>query len=192
MRPFIIAAIGLWWIGGGVSAAAGEAPVLKTKVKIGERAPEFSLRDRDGNLVRLGDFAFPGKETTRKKKRKVLLDFFATDCKACVAELPQVIAYSEKNKTELQVLLIAIPEKEDGQAKLDKFLKEHPVPFPVLLDAYESVAKKYISDGTTLTLPAIFLLDRNARVQVLFMGLEENLEASLQTALVGSVPPASK
>jgi peroxiredoxin len=164
-------------------APAGAAPVLKPKINVGEKAPDFSLRDRDGNLVRLSDFVYPGKEHPRKKRIRLLLDFFSTDCKACKAELPQVIAYQNKYQQEVRVLMIAIPESEDGQAKLDQFLAQNPVPFPVLVDGYEAVAKKYIANGSSMTLPSIFLINKYGRVRALFMGLEKDLEASLQAAL---------
>jgi peroxiredoxin len=178
--------LGLWFLCGTSAAAdappATPGPTPKAKLKAGEKAPDFSLRDREGNLVRLSDFVFPGQETARKKKTKVVLDFVATDCKACVTELPQVVDYQNKHKGEVQVILVAIPEKENGQAKLDEFLKSHPVPFPVLVDGYETVAKKYVADGNTLTLPALFAIGTCQTIKAVFLGLEKDLESALQAA----------
>ncbi|MBW1870685.1 MAG: TlpA family protein disulfide reductase, partial [Deltaproteobacteria bacterium] len=124
------------------------------------------------------------------KKKKVLLDFFQTDCEPCKKELPQVVAYHNKFKDKVQVLMIALLESENGQAKLDKFLKDKKIPFPVLVDAYENTAKKYIVDGETVTLPSIFLIDENGVVRARLVGLKEDLETSLQKAV--SLKPAKK
>jgi peroxiredoxin len=191
-RSLVLVVLVFGWSTAGVQAGDAPAPKSKTKVKCADRAPDFSLRDRDGNLLRLSDFCFPGPESARKKKVRVLLDFFATDCKACKAELPQVIEYSKKHSEDTKVLLIAIPEQEDGQAKLEAFLKDHPVPFPVLVDAYEKAAKLYVADGNSLTLPALFLIDKDGSVEAVLQGLEKDLEVALQAARQSRPIPANK
>jgi peroxiredoxin len=174
----------------GMSAYAGQPKPAKVKVKTGDKAPDFSLRDLKSNLIRLSDIAYPGKEVSWKKKKKVLIDFFQTDCEPCKKELPQVVAYHNKFKDKVQVMMIALLESEDGKAKLDKFLKDNKIPFPVLIDEYESAAKKYIVDGETVTLPSIFLIDENGIVRARFIGLKEDLETSLQKAV--SLKPCKK
>jgi len=174
----------------GMSANAGQPKPAKVKVKTGDKAPDFSLRDLESNLIRLSDIAYPGKEVSWKKKKKVLIDFFQTDCVPCKKELPQVVAYHNKFKDKVQVMMIALLESEDGRAKLDKFLKDNKIPFPVLVDEYENAAKKYIVDGETVTLPSIFLIDENGIVRARFVGLKEDLETSLQKAV--SLKPSKK
>ncbi len=168
-----------------LSAPAAPPDADKPQAKVGARAPDFSLRDLSSNLIRLSDLAYPGSEKSWKKKKEVLIDFFRTDCKPCMKELPQVLAYHQKHKDKVQVIMIALLESENGRDKLDSFLKAHKFEFPVLIDAYETVAKKYIVDGETVTLPSIFYIDRNGMVRARFVGLEANLESSLQKALGG-------
>jgi peroxiredoxin len=172
-----------WLVGWCIQADAGNKQPCKPKVKVGDQAPDFSLRDLESNLIRLSDMAYPGEEKTWKKKKKVMLDFFRTDCKPCMKELPQVIEYHQKNKEKVQVVMIALLESEDGREKLDKFLKEQKIPFPVLVDAYETVAKKYILDGETCTLPSIFFINREGVVLARFVGLKQDLDSSLKKAL---------
>lgn len=152
------------------------------KVKVGDQAPDFSLRDLDSNLVRLSDLAYPGKEVSWKKKKKVLLDFFRTDCKPCMKKLPEIVAYHNKHKDKVHVVLIALLESENGREKLDRFLKEQKLPFPVLVDTYETVAKKYIVDGETVTLPAIFLIDENGKVRARLQEMKCDLATALARA----------
>jgi peroxiredoxin len=155
----------------------------KPKVKVGDRAPDFSLRDLDSNLIRLSDIAYKGKEVSWKKKKDVLLDFFRTDCKPCMKKLPEVVQFYSKNKEKVQVILIALLEAENGRDKLDGFLKSHKIPFPVLVDSYETVAKKYIVDDETLTLPSIFYIDKTGMVRARFQEMKDTLEAAITKAL---------
>lgn len=182
-RNFLCCLVAGLLFGWCVQAGAGEKNPGRPRVKVGDQAPDFSLRDLESNLVRLSDLAYPGEEKTWKKKKKVMLDFFRTDCAPCMQELPQVIEYHRKHKQNVQVVLIALLESEDGREKLDKFLKKNQVPFPVLVDAYETVAKKYIMDGETCTLPSIFFINREGKVLARFVGLKRDLETSLKKAL---------
>ena len=159
-------------------ASAGDADI-----KVCAKAPDFFLRDLEGVMHRLSDMAFQGKETSWRKKKKVLLDFFRTDCKPCMKELPEVIKFHDKHKEKVQVLMIALLEDENGRARLNQWLKANKLPFPVLVDAYESAAKKYIFKGETVSLPSIFLIDENGLVRAKLEGLQENLELELKNAL---------
>jgi len=177
--------------GGGIANTSRQVrvpparPKVELPLKVGQRAPDFSLRDRQSNLVRLSDYACGPGAPAWKKKRQVLIDFFRTDCEPCRRELPQVIEFQRRHQGRVQVLMIALLEEEDGTGKLDRFLAANPLPFPVLVDAYETVAKKYIASGESVTLPAIFFIDENSVVRANFVGLEKDLEASLSKVLAG-------
>ena len=160
--------------------------------KVGQAAPDFSLRDLDSNLIRLSDLAYKGKEVSWKKKKNVLLDFFRTDCKPCLKKLPEVVKYYQANKADVHVILIALLEAENGRAKLDGFLKSHKLPFPVLVDSYEIAAKKYIVDDETLTLPSIFYIDKTGVIRARFQEMKDTLEAAIAKALTKSSKPVKK
>ena len=98
-------------------------------------------------------------------------------------EVPEVIKFHYKHKEKVQVLMIALLEDENGRARLNQWLKANKLPFPVLVDAYESAAKKYIFKGETVSLPSIFLIDENGLVRAKLEGLQENLELELKNAL---------
>ncbi|HOX44266.1 MAG TPA: TlpA disulfide reductase family protein [Myxococcota bacterium] len=181
-----VAALALAW---SMPVGAGDPPAAP-KVKVGDDAPDFFLRDLEGNMIRLSDYAFKGPENPRRLKRKVLLDFFRTDCKPCMKELPQVVEFHQNHKDRVQVVLVALLEEEDGRNKLDRWLSANKLPFPVLVDAYENVAKKYIVQGDTVQLPSMFLIDENATVRARLVGLQDNLENELKSALAGGSPDA--
>ncbi|MDA8388151.1 MAG: TlpA disulfide reductase family protein [Nitrospiraceae bacterium] len=93
----------------------------------GAQAPDFSLKAVDGKTYSLS--ACRGKA--------VLLNFWETGCPACVAELPSLAALARRFKGRLQVLSVSI---DSSEAPLKDYLRQHPMPFPVLSDPKRDVA----------------------------------------------------
>lgn len=57
-----------------------------------------------------------------------IVNFWATWCAPCVAELPEIEAFAQKNKgTKIKMLLVSINYKEDRETKLIPFLKEKKI-----------------------------------------------------------------
>lgn len=157
-------------------AATATAEVLK----LGKKAPDFQLRDRQQTLVRFSSFA---------ANKVVVLDFFRTDCKPCVKSLGKLVALHKRfgsNKKDVRFLLVAMLEREEGETKLDAFLKKAKLPFPVLVDAYDTVAKKFIAKGSSVQLPSLFVLGKKGKVRWRHMSLLSDakvLERAINKAL---------
>ena len=84
--------------------------------------PELELRGLDGQSVRLPE-AHAG--------RPLLLNFWASWCGPCIAEMTELQHYSaEQPSNGVQVIGIAL----DDPAAVADFLKAHPVAYPILLD----------------------------------------------------------
>jgi len=80
------------------SAAPGPATATAAAVKIGERAPDFELTLIDGSKVRSADL----------RGKVVVLNFWATWCGPCKAELPLLDNYYRLRKDNgLQVFAVA-------------------------------------------------------------------------------------
>lgn len=160
------------------------SPSLQAKPKIGKVAPNFSLRDLEGTLVRLSDFAYQGKAKPRKPKKAVVLDFFRTDCKPCRKGLPKLVELHRNYKDRgVQVVLVALLEDENGEAKLEQFLKSNSIPFTVLVDSYGTVAKKYVREDGKVKIPALFLLDHQRKLRHVVRGLDEKSFLQLKSRL---------
>ena len=162
-------------------------PAVAREVAEGEKAPKLSLRDREGRLTSLESLAYPGAERPGRPKQHIVLDFFRTDCKACIKELPQFVAFHERHKGQgVQVMLVALLEEDEGTAKLDSFLARNPLPFTVLIDSYGSVAKDWVHDGSGIWLPSTFFIDRDGVVRKRLKGIEGDVETLLMPLISGS------
>ncbi len=168
--------------------AFGAPPELTGAAAIqeGQPAPVFKLRALDGTLVRLDERAYPGKEKSYAKKRPVLVDFFRTDCSPCRQSMPELVALHTKWAAKgLDVYVIALLERDRGRAKLDAYLAEARLPFPVLVDETEHFSKKYL--GTTVALPATYLIGADGVVRRTRHGAKGPLDAHFEPAIERAV-----
>lgn len=155
--------------------------------KAGEAVPAFHLYDTEGALVALRDHVtVPDQRPPLRSKAAVVLDFFRTDCKPCRASLPHLVTLHKKLAGRgVLVLLVALLEEDEGEQKLEAFLKQQPLPFPVLIDAYGVVAKKYVRKGEGFQIPQIFVIDRKAVLRARQGALDAKAEAALLRVVEG-------
>ena len=107
-------------------APSGGPPV------VGQAAPDFTLTGLDGKSYSLA--ALRGKV--------VIVNFWATWCPPCRAEMPSMEQlYRELGDEGLVMLAVNI--EKDGRQTLPKFLAATPHSFPILLDEKETVQKRY-------------------------------------------------
>lgn len=169
-----------WWVKSALVAlvllGASPADAAPKRLEAGKQAPSFMIRAPDGEMVKLDDLAYQGKERAWAKKRPLLLDFFRTDCQPCINALPELVSLAEKHREAgLQVVMVALLEDKDGPQKLDRFLAERKLPFKVVVDATSSVAEKYL--GNPAPLPATFLIDRSGVLKKSKYDAKGSLEA---------------
>lgn len=102
-----------------------------TQLKEGEKAPDFTTNDQDGNRVSLKDF----------RGNKVVLYFYPKDdTPTCTVEACNLRDnYSELKKAGLEVLGVS-PDTSD---KHKKFEKKYNLPFTLLEDPDRKVIEKY-------------------------------------------------
>jgi cytochrome c biogenesis protein CcmG/thiol:disulfide interchange protein DsbE len=136
-------------------------------------APDFTLEAVDGSRVSLSDF----------KGQVVLLNLWATWCPPCVRETPRLVRVYEKYREQGFVILGINTTYQDDRAKVEQFVRDHGVSYPVLLDVKSEFGEKY---GSRL-LPTSYLVDRSGKVVMTKVGeveeaqLEEQIEALLKT-----------
>jgi|TARA_B110000967_G_C18743090_1_gene488791 peroxiredoxin len=90
----------------------------------------------------------------------VLINFWATDCSGCIAEMPDLIKtfnmYKNKNFE-----LIAVSMFYDPPNRVVSFSKKNNLPFPVVLDLEKKIMAQF--NGVTLT-PTSFLIDHEGKI----------------------------
>jgi peroxiredoxin len=128
------------------------------EAQVGQPAPNFQLKNLDGESVSLKDL----------KGNPVLLNFWATWCKPCVHEMPYLQEiYDEWSSKGLILLAINIG---DGPSAVEGFLQDHDLALPVLLDIEGTLAQKYNIVG----IPTTFFLDTDGVIQEKIIGAFPN------------------
>jgi len=145
----------------------------------GEKAPGFMLPDINGNKVSL--------QSILSANKPVVLSFFATWCKPCIKELPQLAAISRN--TPAKVYLLSIDNMEP--AEVAKFLAGQGISLPTLLDPDASfTGERYgILENGMARIPKLFLITPQGEIAYASKGYDENLESVL-TEKIASIQNA--
>lgn len=143
-----------------------------TGPKIGLTAPDFTLKDLNGNIVKLSEF----------RGKPVYLNFWASWCPPCKAEIPEIQKFYQQNKDKVAVLAVNLTSN-DKLTDVVNILKDSNANFPVLLDtnANSSVADAYQVYG----IPASFFIDKNGIIRETHVGgmTLDTLQEALKKAL---------
>ena len=90
----------------------------------------------------------------------VLVNFWATDCPGCIAEMPDLINTYNKYKHK-NFELIAVSMFYDPPSHVLNFSKNNNLPFPVVLDIDKKIATQF--ENVTLT-PTSFLINHQGKI----------------------------
>jgi peroxiredoxin len=115
-------------------------------------ATDFTLRDLEGKTVRLSDFL---------NKDVILLDFWATWCVSCGAELPHLESLYRSHRDKGFVVLGIDIDGPETVAQVGSFARRYDLTFPVLLDEETRVVGLY---NPKRVAPMTILIDRRGRI----------------------------
>ncbi len=136
----------------------------------GQKAPPLALKDLQGRNLRLSNY----------KGKVVLINFWATWCPPCRAEMPDLIKMQREYRSRgLQVIGVTYPPQTAGEVR--RFIRKLRVNYPVALGTKET---KTLFDQSE-TLPVTVIIDREGNFRELIEGilLPEEFEQKIKPLL---------
>lgn len=140
-----------------------------SKPTIYRSAPNFSRVDLNHKQINLADY----------RGKVVLLNFWATWCGPCLAEMPHFVAWQhEYGGRGLRVIGISM---DDGEQPVRTAYRKYKLNYPVVMGD-EKIGEMY---GGIYGLPVTFLIDTNGKIRFQYQGAVDlnRLQNEIQTLL---------
>jgi len=120
------------------------------------RAPSLVLKDIQGRTLRLDDY----------RGKVVLLNFWATWCPPCRAEIPELVRWQREYK-ELGLQVIGITYPPQKLSTVRRFARKFKVNYPLALGT--KTTKSFFDAGETL--PITVVIDKEGNVREVIQGI---------------------
>ena len=144
-----------------------DSPDIETGLTNGETPPNFELTTLAGDTVKLSDY----------EGKKVILNFWASWCPPCKAEMPHMEKYYKENKESANVEILAVnmtTMERRGLPHVEQFIDAYGLTFPIPLDETGDVIKAY----GALSPPMTYMLNTDGTIAHIIRGpINEQLMA---------------
>jgi thiol-disulfide isomerase/thioredoxin len=136
----------------------------------GSKAPAWELSDTDGKPVKSSDFA--GKV--------VILDFWATWCPPCKAEIPGFVEL-QKKYGDKGLVIVGVSLDEQGPAVVKPFMQHFGVNYPIVMGD-EKIVEAF---GGVTAIPTTFIIDKAGNIVEKHVGFapQEDFEKQITPLL---------
>lgn len=157
-------------------------PKLAAEEAARKPAPDFALKDVNGQTVKLSEY----------RGKVVLLNFWATWCAPCKVEIPWFMGFETQYKNR-DFAVLGVSLDDDGWDSLKPYLTEHKMNYRVVL-GNDDVSKAY---GDVDSLPTTFIIDRRGNIADMHMGLvgkkvyEDEINQLLRAPKLGMLTPGA-
>lgn len=122
----------------------------------GFQAPDFVLDTLTGDQIALSDL----------RGKSVILNFWASWCPPCRAEMPAFQQGSEEFSDSPLIIIGVNATSQDSVKDAENFVEQHNLEFPILLDHNGSVGSAY----QVRSLPATFFIDDQGIIKEIIVG----------------------
>nr|WP_049754161.1 TlpA disulfide reductase family protein [Anoxybacillus flavithermus] len=116
-------------------------------INVGEMAPDFELMTLKGEKMKLSQF----------RGKKVILNFWASWCPSCRAEMPEMQRFYEQYRQHVAIVAVNLTNKEKNHQAVETFTNEKGVSFDIMLDEKGTVSKTY----EVITIPTSYIIDEH-------------------------------
>lgn len=157
------------------SSVFAQLPIIRF-VRDPDPAPDFKLKDLGGKDLSLE--AFHGKV--------ILLNFWATWCGPCRAEIPELIALQNRYKERLQIIGLVVDDDDENEIR--KVIASEGMNYPVALADTET----RFAYGGIAALPTVFVINADGRVVQKHVGLFDPALYETEVRALLGLPVAAK
>jgi thiol-disulfide isomerase/thioredoxin len=153
----------------------------ETKIEKSDRKTEFQLKTTNNTVV---DIKLENDKIILKDypNKIVLLNFFATWCPPCKAEIPNLIKLQDDYKNDFVVISILLEEMKTNEEIVD-FIKNFNINYTVTNSPENFDLAKSL--GGIKSIPTMFLIDKNSKIFQKYVGLvpSEMMEIDIKKVL---------
>lgn len=134
-------------------------------LRVGDKAPGFSLKDHDGNAVTLMEFS---------GKKNVVLVFYPRDnTPGCTKQL---CAIRDQFALFVDSETVVYGINPQGSGSHSDFVDKHGFPFPLLVDHEKKAVSDYGCKGTLMTKRTVYGIDKEGMIVFARRGAPSNEE----------------
>jgi peroxiredoxin len=149
-------------------SAIADDEARSTLIKIGEKAPDFTCKPITGEEFCLG----------KQQGTVVLVNFFATWCGPCLAELPHLEKEIIKKYGDRKDFKLIVIGREHSALELEKFAKEKKLSLQMASDPKREIYGKYAEKYV----PRNFIVGKDGKIKLASVGYTEtSFEEIVQT-----------
>lgn len=160
---------------GAAGSSAESAPTIRF-VKNPQPVPAFTVETLEGQTI--------SAESLRGKV--ILLNFWATWCGPCIAEIPDLIQLQNKYERQFQVIGLSVDAGSPEDVK--RFVQEKKINYPIAIVSSDLQGKF----GGVMGLPTSFIVNTNGRIVQKHVGLRDPAIYDLEIRALLGLPVEAK
>lgn len=151
---------------------ASESSIKKTNtLDQGVEAPDFELFTLDNKKTKLSDY----------RGQKIILNFWATWCPPCKAEMPHMEEFHKKNKDKnISIVSVNLTSIDKGKSKITSFVKDYGLTFPIMLDESGKIGLEY----QAFAIPTSYIIDEKGIITQKIVG---PMDEEMMEKLIGNL-----